>query len=80
MGDNDATVRIRAAWSGKTTIAPGQAAELRELYSELQAATVAAAEALGATGPAPSGMPLQRFRELDERVVELTDRIREILG
>ena len=79
MGDNDATVKIRAAWSGKTAITPEQAAELRELYSDLQDATTAASEALGTTGAAPSGMALKRFRELDTRVVEILERIRETL-
>jgi thioesterase domain-containing protein len=79
MSDNEATVRIRAPWVGKTAITPDQAAGLRELYSELQNATVAAAEALGTPAAAPSGMALQRFRELDARVVELVERIRETI-
>ncbi|HWW20549.1 MAG TPA: hypothetical protein VNZ06_07070 [Steroidobacteraceae bacterium] len=79
MNDNDATVRLRARWDGDTALAPEQAIELRELYSELQAATAAAAEALGKTGPMPAGMPLQRFREIDSRVAALVDRIRVIL-
>jgi hypothetical protein len=80
MGDNDATVRIRARWEGDTAITPPQAAELREFYFELQDATTAAAEALGTTGAAPGGMALQRFRELDSRVAELVERIRQTLG
>jgi hypothetical protein len=79
MSDNDATVRIRAPWAGKTAITPDQAAGLRELYSELQDSTMAAAEALGTAGAAPSGMALQRFRELDSRVAELVERIRETI-
>ena len=79
MGDNDATVRIRARWEGDTAITREQAAKLRELYSDLQDATTAASEALGTTGAAPSGMALQRFRELDARVLELVERIRETL-
>jgi hypothetical protein len=79
MGDNDATVRIRARWEGDTEITREQAAKLRELYSDLQDAATAASEALGTTGAAPSGMALQRFRELDARVLELVERIRETL-
>jgi hypothetical protein len=79
MGDNDSTARIRAAWSGMGAITPDQAAELRELYSELQEATIAAAEALGTSGAAPQGMAFQRFRELDRGVAKLVDRIQEIL-
>jgi|HubBroStandDraft_1064217.scaffolds.fasta_scaffold71184_2 hypothetical protein len=79
MGDNDATVRIRARWVGNTAITREQAAKLRELYSDLQEASTAAAESLGTNDVAPSGMALQRFRELDSRVAELVERIRETL-
>jgi hypothetical protein len=79
MGDNDATVRIRAPWSGKTDITAAQASQLRELYSELQEAASAAVETLGTTGAPPSGMVLQRFRELDARVCELVGRISSTL-
>jgi hypothetical protein len=79
MGDNDATVRLRARWDGNPAMTAQQAAELRELYSELRDATAAAAEALSNTGPVPAGMPLQRFREIDSHVAELVDRIRAIL-
>jgi len=40
----------------------------------------AAAEALGTTGAVPTGMALQRFRELDARVVDLIEHIQQILG
>jgi hypothetical protein len=79
MGDNDATVRIRARWAGDTPITREQASKLQELYTDLQEATAAAVEALGTTGAPPSGMALQRFRELDSRVGELVERIRETL-
>jgi hypothetical protein len=80
MNDDEATVRMRAAWSGGTAISREQAAQLRQLYSELQDATRATAESLGTTGAPPSGMALERFLELDARVFEIIERIRGTLG
>jgi hypothetical protein len=76
------TMPIRARWSrsGRAVITLAEAAELRELYSELPDASAAAAEALGNTGAAPTGLALERFRELDGRVLAIIDRIRAILG
>jgi hypothetical protein len=76
------TMPIRARWSrsGRAILTPEEAAELRELYSELPDASAAAAEALGHAGPAPTGLALERFRELDGRVLAIIERIRAILG
>jgi hypothetical protein len=80
MGEED-TVRIRAGrlWSGKAAVTADEAAELRQLYDELPDASTGAAEALGGAG-VPTGMTLQRFLEFNGRVVEIVDRIKEILG
>ena len=76
------TMPIRARWSrsGKAFVTPEEAAELRELYAELPDASEAAAEALGNTGAPPTGLALERFRELDGRVLAIIERIRAILG
>jgi len=81
MSDEEDTVTIRGggSWYRKSLTAE-QADELRQLYDELPDTASAAAEALGGTGPVPSGMALQRFLEHNARVLEMVARIREILG
>ncbi len=81
MSDEDDTVTIRAGGSWyRKVLTSEQADELRQLYDELPDTATGAAEALGTTGPVPSGMPLQRFFEHNARVLEMVARIREILG
>jgi hypothetical protein len=82
MRMHDETMPIRARWAraAKAVITPAEAAELRELYAELPDASAAAAEALGNSGAAPTGLALERFRELDGRVLTIIDRIKAILG
>jgi len=80
MEDDTVTIRARRSWPENAFITSSQAEELRDLYSELPDASAAAAEALGGAGAVvPAGMSLQRFRELDARVVELIERIQAIL-
>jgi hypothetical protein len=76
------TVRIRAnrSRSGEDVLTADAACELRALYDELPDASAAAAEALGSTGALPTGMAMQRFRELDRRVSEIVARIQDILA
>jgi hypothetical protein len=71
------SARSRAA-ADKTVITPAEAAELRQLYDDLEEASTAAAEALSTRGLA--GLALTRFRELNARVVAIVDRIDAILG
>jgi hypothetical protein len=66
--------------AGNAQLTTADAAELRRLYDELPDVVEAAAEALGGAGPAPTGLKLERFRELDARLVAITDRIKAILG
>jgi hypothetical protein len=78
----DDTLPIRAQRLGAASahLTTAAAAELRRLYEELPDAVDAAGEALGSAGAAPTGLALERFRELDARVVAITDRIKAILG
>jgi hypothetical protein len=55
-------------------------AELRVLYTRLGDASGAAAEALEKAGAAPTGVAFQRYEALDERVLEITERIKAIIG
>jgi hypothetical protein len=80
MDEDTVRIRARRSWSARDSMTPDQAVELRALYDELPDASAAAAEALGSTGAVPTGMALQRFRELDARVMEIVDRIKQILG
>jgi hypothetical protein len=80
MDCNDATVRIRAQWAGETDLAPAHAANLRDLYAELQDTATAAAIVLGTAEAVLKGMALLRFHRLDARVFEIIERIRVTLG
>ena len=77
MDDNDATARIRDPWAG-TALAG--VTDLRDLYSELQDTTTAAAILLGTAGALLTGTALRYFRELDADILEITERIRVALG
>jgi hypothetical protein len=81
MSDKEDTVTIRAGGSWfRKTLTEEQVNQLRQVYEELPDTTLAAAEALGAEGPVPSGMSLERFLEHNGRALEMVTRIREILG
>jgi len=79
MDDNNATVRIRDPWAG-TALTAVRATDLRDLYSELQDTTTAAAILLGTAGALLTGTALRYFRELDADILEITERIRVALG
>jgi hypothetical protein len=66
--------------AGKGVITPAEARELRRLYAELPNAAAAAREALKPGSGPLTGDALQRFREIDARVVEIIDRIKAILS
>jgi hypothetical protein len=60
-------------------ISPAEAAELRELFTELPDVSAAAAEALNNADAAPIGFALERFNDLDAYVAAIIKRIRAIL-
>ena len=95
VADNDATVRIRAPWAGKTAITADQATELprrapgrritpaesEELRRLYAELPVISAVAAEALGEGDhTGVTSTRFRELDDRVCAISKRINEILG
>jgi hypothetical protein len=80
MDEDTQPYRTLRLGAGDAQLTTADAAELRRLYDELPDAVEAAAEALGSAGPAPTGLKLERFRELDARVVAITDRVKAILG
>jgi hypothetical protein len=80
MEDDTMPIRTLRHGPGSTQLTTAAVATLRRLYDELPDAVAAAGEALGRAGRAPTGLALERFRELDARVGAIADRIKTILG
>jgi hypothetical protein len=80
MTDDTETERLPLAKTARKSFTAAELEELRDLYWDLPSATEAAAELLGNAGPAPNGMRLERFMELNERVVSLIVEIDTILS
>jgi hypothetical protein len=79
MTDDAETARLPRVGTVGNRLTAAEIEELRELYWELPAATEAAAELLGSAGPMPTGMRLERFMEVTERVASLIVEIDSIL-
>jgi hypothetical protein len=80
MTDDVETERSPRVKAPRRSFTAAELEELRELYWELPSAAEAAAELLGASGPAPTGMRLERFMETTERMVSLLVEIDMMLS
>jgi len=80
MTSDTKTVRLPRFKPARTQLTAEELEELRELYWELPSAAEAAAELLGRSGPAPTGMPLERLIESTERMATLLGEIDAILS
>jgi hypothetical protein len=79
MTENGETERLPVRVT-RTAFTAGELAQLRVFLWELPSAAEAAAELLGTSGPAPTGMRLERLLESTERVADLLVEIETILS
>jgi hypothetical protein len=80
MTDDTETERLPRVKAARNGFTAAELEELRELYWELPSAAEAAAELLGASGPAPTGMQLERLMEATMRMASLIVDIDAILS
>jgi hypothetical protein len=80
MTEDGETERLPLVRVAGTAFTAGELAQLRVFYLELPSAAEAAAELLGASGPAPTGMKLERLIEITEQMAFMLAEIDAILS